>query len=352
MIDSVKSGFEQANDHAVTMTATMKEFTKRQDEISARHLAAVEQLEKLAGSVHKWVTDSRTTPTATDRDNTTYAPQQNVPQINEKIAKASKLTYAQALAESSIAHASIRNIEIVGNTEEEKLNTVLQLKKDDALATYDIHEIKQKGATQFVFKCANEETAIKVAEQLVTKYRDSIKITLASKKLPQIKLIRINSSSTSPDELKLQLRTQNAILRDAEFQVISIYEVKAPRGSYNNAIIQCDLELHSKLIERRTLILGFSEVRVFEHVETLQCSKCLSYGHLAGSCKGTTHCRRCAGEHLAVACPTPTIVACINCILSNKRGTKYNTTHSPVDARCPIRKDRIAGLKLYHTQKN
>lgn len=254
-------------------------------------------------------------------------------------------TYAQALAESAISFNAIRNIEIQGETEEAKAAIVAQLKKDEAMASFAIEQIKQKGPAQFVFKCADDVTAEKVQEQLQTKYHNALKISMAQRKRPQVKVIRLNTNTTDALEIKQQFVQQNAILTDENFEVTSVYRVVTPRGSYVNAILQSELELHNKLVEKRTLIFGFAEARVFEHVETLQCNKCLSYGHLAGSCKGAAHCRRCGGDHLLAECPTPDVIACFNCANANKRGMKYNVKHSPTDARCPVRRERVAGLK-------
>lgn len=220
------------------------------------------------------------------------------------------------------------------------------------MATYAIEVVKQKGPYQFVLKCANEETAEQVQEQLATKYHHSMKITMPQKRKPQVKVIRINTNTIDPQEIKTQLVQQNAILKEDNFEVTSVYEVNSQRGNYVNAILSTDLEIHNALVQKRTLIFGFSEARVFEHVETLMCNRCLTYGHLAGSCKGNAHCRRCGRDHLSAECPTPEAVACFNCMAANKKGAKFNIKHSPTDARCPVRKERIAGLKMFHTSKN
>lgn len=185
---------------------------------------------------------------------------------------------------------------------------------------------------------------------MTAKYREAIRISTAAKKLPQVKLIRLSGVSTDCDEITDQLRRQNRILRDSEFSIVSTYTVNSPRGQYINVILECDLPLLDKIISQRTLIFGFAEIRAFEHVEILQCLKCLSFGHLAGSCKGSVHCRRCAEAHLSAECPTPTTIKCFNCVAANKKGAKYKASHSSTDARCPVRKERIEGLKEFHSK--
>lgn len=357
VMECLKNGFEETNGIAAKISTAMDKFANNCNEFANQHKASeervtatIDRLDKLASAMNVWVNEAKTVKFTEPRE--FRANQEMTQKANDKIMKMTKLTYAQALAESEISFTAIRNFEIVGENDEEKMTVVQQLKRDDALAVFDIQQIEQKGATQFVLKCADEETAKKVEDQLKNKYRNAIKISMASRKLPQVELIRLNSGTTDAAEIKKQLMQQNAVLREGNFEITSVYEVRAPRGTYINAILQSNLELHNKIVDRRTLIFGFAEVRVFEHIETLQCSKCLAYGHLAGSCKAAAHCRRCAGEHLTAACLTPNATACINCANSNKRGTKYNIQHSPTDARCPIRKDRIAGLKLYHTAKN
>lgn len=137
-------------------------------------------------------------------------------------------------------------------------------------------------------------------------------------------------------------------MKDAVFAVVDVYKVPSPRGEYVNVTLECDLDLHTEIIGKKTLIFGFAEVRVFESVDILQCGRCLGFGHLAGACKGSLHCRRCSGDHLTAECTTPEVSICINCAEANKKGTTYKTNHSPTDARCPIKAARIAGLKSFH----
>lgn len=137
----------------------------------------------------------------------------------------------------------------------------------------------------------------------------------------------------------------------ASFNVVceDLYTVRAAKRPYNNAIISCDLALHSKFVEKRFVIIGFEERKVHEHINILQCKECHRFGHSAKHCNYQKRCTRCAGTHETDECTEENMQQrCFNCMQRNKLdGTKLAIAHRYNDVRCPWRIERINQLKEY-----
>lgn len=56
-------------------------------------------------------------------------------------------------------------------------------------------------------------------------------------------------------------------MRNMDIAVERMYSIKTPQLTYNNIVLNCDLESHNTLIERGRVIYGFSECRLYEYVE-------------------------------------------------------------------------------------
>lgn len=107
--------------------------------------------------------------------------------------------------------------------------------------------------------------------------------------VPQIKVSRIFSDITTTDDIMHQLKDQNIWLANANISIDRIYEIDTASGIYRNLIINCDLASQLLFIQKGSVIFGFSEFRCFEHVNILQCNKCMRFGHFARECTFTRH---------------------------------------------------------------
>lgn len=145
-------------------------------------------------------------------------------------------------------------------------------------------------------------------------------------------------------EIALQLKQHNSILANKNFDIVDVYTVTSNTATYQNAILECDLALHKELCEKKTLICGIDECKIFEEINLLQCVKCLDYGHISTNCKSKVACRKCAQEHLAKDCQESRN-NCINCLRANEKGGTHRTNHRVSDGRCPVRKERFYALK-------
>lgn len=263
------------------------------------------------------------------------------------------MSYAEAISKSPIPPEAIRNVTIKVN-EEEMETIAANIRKDNACAGIAFTAIKQKGKYNFTYKCTDAQSAAQVEKTLVDKYNGSIQVTCVAPPKNQVKITRIFTEETDPNEILAQIQEQNIWMRNIDVQIERMYTINTSKTSYTNVILNCDLKTHAQLIERGRIIFGFSECKIYEHVEILQCLKCQRYGHFARECSYATCCKNCALGHESKQCTLDTNkYKCHNCHISNtKNGTKYDVRHTSTDDRCPMRIERIDALKEILLQKN
>lgn len=339
VVEVLNKGLKQVDTSVMAVGDAIAKMNTVQNDASKAIHDSIRSLEKLVKQQATYVHTNVKQPTNTPRI-------VRAAQTSNQNSEIAQLTFAQALAQSPTQPDAVRTVQLLGD-DVATAQISAQLRADDSLSEFPILSVKQRGRKNFVLKCQDASTALKVETVLNNKYGTQIKISQTTPKLPQIKIIRLPIDITEKDEIEGQLRRQNGILREAEFKIVENYIVNSPRGTYQNVIIECDLNLHTKILEKRTMMFKFGEVRCFEHIAMLQCSKCLALGHLARECRRPVHCRRCAQEHATSACDSPDEISCVNCIRANANGAKYGTNHRPTDDRCPLRKQRTEALKIF-----
>lgn len=268
---------------------------------------------------------------------------------------ASSITYAQALAQNKTPIDAIRNIEIIAEDESQKELVADLLRRDNICADKTIKSIKNKGKFNITFKCDSTDIANEVSEKLKIKYGDSIKVTGVFEKLPQVKITRlISSKALHDDEILNQLIEQNSWLPKEGLKIEARYKVKTKEGEHDNVILSSDLGTHQQLIRRGAVIFGFSSCKAFEYINIIQCFRCLRFGHFARECKFGPRCQLCTQNHEKKDCKEEVIISkCVNCVQANRaNGTTFSTRHRSSDERCPVRIQRINGLKTFLIAKN
>lgn len=263
------------------------------------------------------------------------------------------LSYAQAVAKSTIPADVIRNVTLNGSPEHIEL-IANKLKRDKLSDDVQLASVKTKGKHNFTFKCKDADAAAKVEEQLKNKYSDDITITKVQPAKNQVKITKIFADTTDAADLLEQIILQNSWMNNLGTAPDRLYTIQTPKGQYMNLIINCDIQSHTELLRRSNIVYGFSECKIFEYVNTLQCLNCQRYGHFARECKFATCCKFCAQGHNATQCNLQsTKYTCHNCVLSNKRNTiKVNVKHVATDDRCPARIERLEALKHVILAKN
>ena len=132
-----------------------------------------------------------------------------------------------------------------------------------------------------------------------------------------------------------------------------------------DVILETTGAIQRRLLEKGSLLHGFTSHRVYEHLQLRQCLRCLGLGHkkeqckscakcLNSSCRGsctskvTNICFKCGGDHLRNAC-TATAPKCAVCLnhgrIINGKHTRDHANHVMLGRECPLRLQGETALK-------
>lgn len=169
----------------------------------------------------------------------------------------------------------IRNINIKSQ-EPDKIGEInKKLSNSYAYQDIAIANISKKADDFLTVKCLTPEEAKKMEQTLKVEFGDKLLISTVKDSEPQVKIINLDSALSDTD-LILNLKEQNHWLRNTNIAVKEKYQVPTSKGKYTNVILSCDLTALKILVEKGTLICGFDEKKVYEHVSILQYfSECL-----------------------------------------------------------------------------
>lgn len=211
-----------------------------------------------------------------------------------------------------------------------------------------IDSIARKSNDFITVKCANADDALTIESALKQKFKDELTITGVKLATPQVKIVNIGTSELlDHDAFISMLKEQNHWLRNLKLEIAEVFSVPGNKTNYSNAIINCDISALKILLEKGSVICGFAEKNVYEHIRVLQCFNCQRFGHVAANCSADPVCRYCSGNHASPICEDKSLKKCSNCVRENNvNGSKFNILHRASDERCPCRAARIKALKM------
>lgn len=287
-------------------------------------------------------------PAQQDPANTPGSPQiqKSAPSRAQYVFKHNDISYAEALAASTTDTNTLRNIIIAGPPDkQDKLAETLR--RDDFCVGLGIKAIVKRGKLGYLLRCDDSNAATLVSGKIAEKYGKDIIINPVTTPQPRIRMVGLQfTGNLHNDEIAEQIREQNAWLLEADFKIIDHYEVTTKNSKYVNAIATCDLETQRLLLDRGTIVFGFSSCKVYEDIRTLQCFKCQRFGHTSRDCNQLDRCKFCAENHESIKCKKKTeLPICANCTDANKQGEKYRTRHRSTDQNCQSRSQRIDAIK-------
>ncbi|EZA55559.1 hypothetical protein X777_03813, partial [Ooceraea biroi] len=119
-----------------------------------------------------------------------------------------------------------------------------------------------------------------------------------------------------------------------------VYTLPSKNRRHTSRVIEVSPEVRNELKKESRIFICYSACRFSDYVRTLQCFRCLDFGHISTNCKERATCGHCSGSHDTRECTCkdsePT---CVNCMKWNPRG---DLKHTAVDSlRCSILKKRI-----------
>lgn len=259
-----------------------------------------------------------------------------------------KKSFAEVVNQNKNKIDSIRNIKI--NLEEPDRIDEINKKLDRLnIEGVQIQSIARKAKDFLTVKCVKAADAVVVEEQLTIAFGDKLVISGVKSSTPRVKIVDVGldpDTEIENDYFVSLLKSQNYWLRNMNFKVTEVFKVPGSKRDYSNVILDCDILALKAFLEKGSVIVGFAEKRVYEHINILQCFNCQRFGHVVASCKVPPTCRFCAStSHPSRECEDKSIKVCANCLRANKKGAKHNALHRASDERCPSRAARILALK-------
>lgn len=88
--------------------------------------------------------------------------------------------------------------------------------------------------------------------------------------------------------------TQNAWLGKAVSEIEQRYKIVAPKGTYINIVVSCEIDTQKMFLKWGKVMIGFSESSCCEYAKISRCQK---LGHLQCNCTFAPKYKRCAGPH-------------------------------------------------------
>lgn len=149
-------------------------------------------------------------------------PPSNTRPMNRQQSKSSKfqqLSYAQALAASTIPIGAILNIRILGEDDDTANATAMRIKKDKRFVNSGIREITQKSRFNLTIKCKNEDDAATIRRELNTTYGNLIEIANPKETKPMIKITNIIDDIEDAATIESTIRRSNYWATELNFAV-------------------------------------------------------------------------------------------------------------------------------------
>lgn len=174
---------------------------------------------------------------------------------------------------------------------------------------------------------------------------------------PQVKVVGFENYDPSAKFMIEYLNHLNADVLGSDSKIVTTFK-NARDNKRTDIVIEVTGDVQRKLLDRGSLLHGFSNHRVHEHLQIRQCVQCLGIGHkkdrcpscpkcLTVGCKAATCknaprslCFRCGGNHMRKDCTAAT-PKCSVCLHHGRiivgKDTKQNAGHQMLGRECPMR---------------
>lgn len=293
---------------------------------------------------------------------------QELSEIRQEIAKiASSACKSYATPSVSYAAAVKSSIGVTPKQRKDESNGVIVVPKSDEECVevekairnnINLRDIKV-GVTRVkhlrnrgVFLGTSSAANSNILEQEISKkLGGNYEISQPKPSMPKLVLSNIDKKYES-DEMLDEIRSTNQGFDDND----GIKIVHAKSYSHEKEkkekwlyILEAKPQTFAKLVNRY-IIINFNEHFVKEKFDVTRCFNCQQYGHKGHKCASQPVCSRCAQNHKTSECKKHlSVFSCINCMDSNKAGTKFNTNHPCGGKNCEVDKKKV---EIYQSRVN
>lgn len=185
----------------------------------------------------------------------------------------------------------------------------------------NVRKLKSQTNGNVVVDIEKESDKIKLTKEIQKQFGDTCEVTNVTKKLPRLKIVNMQEDilNLSDEDIIDKITMQNDWIKtnDEELTKNSIKLVKkyVTRHKYASIILQTTPKIYGQIMSRGKLRFGWSNLRVFNHINMIRCFKCWKFDHISSNCVKNQICRICSENHHESECKSE-VQKCINCIKS------------------------------------
>lgn len=181
--------------------------------------------------------------------------------------------------------------------------------------------------------------------EIINQLGDQFNIKIPTAKRPQVILLGAKREF-NPEQLAKEIVTSNQGFTEEECEEIHVVHIRSRKTSTGDRwdyIIESDLKMHQKLVNRYILV-DFQHHFLKNYISITRCYNCQRYHHKATACTESVICAVCAGDHSSRNCSRQQEPKCINCAEANRNGAKFNTKHICGTKHCGFQQNLIKNL--------
>lgn len=165
---------------------------------------------------------------------------------------------------------------------------------------------------------------------------DAYDVEKGEKNWPKIMIVGVEDYEDDESFVELLKNKNDSINEDSKIRVVKVYGANKPE---KRIIVETDINTFERVMQRRSLVVGWIICNVFEHVTVRMCYKCHGFGHAALNCEYERVCSQCSGPHDSSDCMQTDQFTCINCKRFNKmvnETERVKENHPVFSLQCPI----------------
>jgi hypothetical protein len=211
-------------------------------------------------------------------------------------------------------------------------------------ADFSVSGIQNASNGSVLIECDSDCASSSLLAQATLKLSEKFDVKKPLKRLPRIKILKIEGATENDDDFLADLKANNPYIND-KVELIRREEVKV-RGkkieNLSNVVLQLDGETYNKVMSRGKILCRWQSYRVVDNVYIRRCYKCYGFNHNAAECTRDAVCSRCTStEHNYKECKSKD-EKCVNCMITNKNlKTRLDLNHSVWSRECPVYKKKL-----------
>lgn len=188
--------------------------------------------------------------------------------------------------------------------------------------------------------CNDEQGLAKMKEKLIKGVGDKYDVNEPKSHKPRLKIVGDFDPEYTVTEITDFIQSQNKLILPFTVEKIKHHT------TYSTFELSCGFTLFQHLLNLGKIKIGWSNAKVYEHVDAIICYKCNKIGHIEKDCTSPdTVCPKCSGPHKINECQS-TELKCPTCCKNNEKlNVNLPTNHLPWSYKCPVYSKKVKAIK-------